>query len=198
MELNWQSQRLARLLYHLAPNSIKKDFDRICSIAPQLDGAGISPLLIKTLLMAEDHRFYWHPGFDIIAIVRAIYNLFRRRRLEGASTIEQQFVRTVTNRYELSLKRKIREIYLAMMVACTFQKDQIARNYLCVAYFGWNMNGLFQACSRLNINPEFISYQGVASLIARIRYPEPEHVSEKRENQIRRRTSYILAKINGT
>jgi len=194
-----QSKRtlvLARLFYFFATKSIKRDFDYICSVSAELNGNIYSPLFIDALLVAEDKRFYRHPGFDILAIIRALYSFIVRRHLQGASTIEQQFVRTITGRYELSLRRKIREIYLSVLLSLSVQKEFIARHYLSVAYFGWQMNGLQQACQRLQLNPENISIEGAANVIARIRYPEPELATEYRKYQILRRTKYILSKIN--
>ena len=55
--------------------------------------------LVTFLVIGEDHRYYKHPGFDIIGICRAIYkNVFLGKR-EGASTIEQQLVRVLTEDY---------------------------------------------------------------------------------------------------
>jgi penicillin-binding protein 1A len=55
-------------------------------------------LLIAHLISGEDHRFYNHIGFDPIAILRAIYKRIDAGKIEGASTIEQQYVRTCTER----------------------------------------------------------------------------------------------------
>ena len=63
----------------------------------------------------------------------------------GASTINQQLVRVLTNRYERTFKRKVKEILLASLVARAIPKTDIPGIYLSVAYFGWRMNGLVQA-----------------------------------------------------
>lgn len=197
-----RSYRFAKFLYGLAPNSIKRDYDLICQISAQLDGVGFSQTIVNALIVAEDHRFYKHPGFDLIAIARAIWSILVRRRIQGASTIEQQFVRKITGRYELTIIRRVREIYLAIMLSFTYKKEVIARHYLSVAYFGWQMNGLREASKRLSFNPEFPSQEDAAKIIARLRYPEPEVSSDLRKAQIWDRTEYILAKMgkrsNGT
>ena len=44
--------------------------------------------LVNAVLAAEDHRFYTHPGFDLRAIFRALYqNLRDEASLQGGSTI---------------------------------------------------------------------------------------------------------------
>ncbi|MDX1679327.1 MAG: biosynthetic peptidoglycan transglycosylase, partial [Akkermansiaceae bacterium] len=43
----------------------------------------------KAILAREDERFYYHPGFDPIGMVRAVFMNLKGKR-EGASTISQQ------------------------------------------------------------------------------------------------------------
>src|SRR5678809_1182013 len=48
----------------------------------------ISPLLRKTIIAKEDKYFYYHPGINPIAVIRATFkNIFRMKRTSGASTI---------------------------------------------------------------------------------------------------------------
>ena len=55
--------------------------------------------LKAAVIAAEDQRFYYHLGFDPIAIVRAAYtNVREARRVSGASTITQQVVRLIRPR----------------------------------------------------------------------------------------------------
>src|SRR5262245_58755153 len=61
------------------------------------------PVVVQRLLVSgEDHRHGRHPGFDCVAIGRAIWRRLTQGANEGASTIEQQIVRVTTNRYERS------------------------------------------------------------------------------------------------
>src|SRR3989344_941891 len=57
----------------------------------------IPPLLIKGFIAAEDKRFFYHPGIDVVAISRAlITNAFYKigyGQRSGASTITQQLAR---------------------------------------------------------------------------------------------------------
>ena len=62
--------------------------------------------LSKLLISGEDHRFYYHLGFDTIAICRALRNRLIYNRIEGASTIEQQLVRVLMNDFEKTYKRR--------------------------------------------------------------------------------------------
>ena len=61
---------------------------------------GLFPAHLKAaVIAAEDQRFRYHPGFDPIAIVRALYsNTLQQRTISGASTITQQVVRLIRPR----------------------------------------------------------------------------------------------------
>jgi membrane peptidoglycan carboxypeptidase len=152
----------------------------------------ISNNLINCLIIAEDRRFYQHFGIDFKAISKAIlqniFNNFKR----GASTIEQQIVRTITKRYEITYRRKVREILLAPLVDKMITKNDITGFYLFIAYYGYQMEGIKNACFKLNLNFENITMENSARLIARIKYPETKLPTIKRINQINSRYNKIL------
>lgn len=186
---------ILRFLYSFSTQSIRNDFNKIALILSVSPDNGVSPALISALVVAEDRRFYRHSGIDSRAIIRAIWSTIFRGRLQGASTIEQQLVRTIIHRYELSLTRKLREFLLAVMVSSAFSKQRIARAYLSFAYFGWQMNGINEACHRLKYNLHNLSIYQAANVVARIKYPEPETASQSRKEQIHIRTRFISKQI---
>ena len=151
------------------------------------------PLVAQCLLISgEDHRHRWHPGFDAIAICRALWRRIAYGLREGASTIEQQIVRTITGRYERTLQRKLLEILLAILVSRFYAKSQLPAIYLAIAYYGWRMNGYRQACERLKLHPSSLSLEDAAGLVARLKYPEPRVAPITRVLQIRRRSQHLL------
>ena len=80
--------RNGQLLYALAdPNAGNRTYvplDRI------------SPLLVQATIATEDKRFYENPGFDVLALTRAIVTAAREQQaVAGTSTITQQLVRAV-------------------------------------------------------------------------------------------------------
>jgi len=90
--------------------------------------AEISPQVIAATLAAEDARFFYHPGFDPLAIGRAAYNAWRGARpSSGASTITQQLVKEPGPR---TLGAKLREIVRAGRVEREWPKDRILEEYL--------------------------------------------------------------------
>ncbi len=168
---------------------------RVSDLLKESDGLSVSPVLIELLITAEDHRYQFHPGVDPIALCRALWHSLVLRKRGGGSTIAMQLVRVITGRYERTLHRKILEILLAVRLTCTVSKDQLPKIYLSVAYFGWQMNGIRQACRRLRIDPARVEYQDAASLVARLKYPEPRQPSKKKITQISGRSRYILRRF---
>ncbi len=96
----------------------------------------------------EDVRFYKHNGVDPQGIVRAVFAQISGGA-EGASTITQQLVRNTVlsnEQFEQSLKRKVREAYIAIQMEKMYTKDQILNMYLNTIYFGHSAYGI-QAAS---------------------------------------------------
>jgi membrane carboxypeptidase/penicillin-binding protein PbpC len=86
----------------------------------------VADSLIKLLVVGEDRRFWNHGGVDLLAMCRALCHILIHRQLHGASTIEQQLVRTLTGYRKLSLKRKAREIILACVLGDFLDKREVA------------------------------------------------------------------------
>ena len=152
-------------------------------------------LLIAALVLAEDHRFYKHGGVDPIGMARALWRYLTSRPLEGGSTIEQQFVRTVTGDYRRSISRKVKEIILAARLHQIADKDTIAVHYLLVAYCGWRMTGMLRSAHRLGIDLKQPTMAEAAAIVARIKFPEPEKHNAVRALKITDRKAYILRKL---
>lgn len=153
----------------------------------------IPPIILQQVLLSgEDHRFFDHPGYDKVAICRVLWRRFTKGSREGGSTIEQQLVRIITGDRRYSVKRKFKEISLAVLLADKYPKVIIPSVYLSLSYFGWRMNGIFQACNRLNISLSDVSLNEAAHLIARLKYPEPRITPATRKKQINNRANYIL------
>ncbi len=154
-------------------------------------------MLNKLLISGEDHRFRYHFGFDVIAILRAIKKRVLNNKIEGASTIEQQLVRILSNDFEKTFTRKIKEIFLATTLSKLVPRNDIPGIYLQVAYYGTEMNGLEQVYKKMDIiNPKLISKEVCAGIIARIKYPEPKKNNIDRLKQIEFRKKHLLELYN--
>ena len=101
----------------------------------------ISPVLLAATIATEDKDFYNHPGFDIWAISRALWENYRTGgEGGGASTITQQLARALLlspeERAQRTYSRKAREIILAAEITRRYTKDEILELYLNEIYYG--------------------------------------------------------------
>ncbi len=71
----------------------------------------------QAFVAAEDGRFWQHPGFDPIGIVRAAYSNYQGSgSRQGASTITQQLTRMLMLSNKRTYERKIKELILSIRV----------------------------------------------------------------------------------
>jgi len=157
-----------------------------------LDCTKASPVVVKMLVLGEDKRYYSHGGVDLRGIMRAIWILLTRGERQGASTIEQQCVRTLASDFEYSVRRKLREMVLATVLSRKAPKSRIPHLYLSVAHFGYGMQGLAAACIRLGKDVNSLSPRDAAELIARLKYPQPKNLTAAWQQKLLRRTEHLL------
>lgn len=174
-------------------NQLVKSIDKLRT---EVSGTRISDNLLELLVAGEDHRFWLHFGVDPIGLARAFWRTAFCNKREGGSTIAMQLVRTITKRYELSPRRKLKEIYLATRITLTFERKEILKLYLNVAYFGWNMHGLEQACKALRFDKSALTNYEAASIVARLKYPEPRFNNHRKLKVIDLRANHIINRFN--
>jgi penicillin-binding protein 1B len=96
-------------------------------------------LLVAGIQSVEDRNFKDHPGIDVWGITRAMWaNLKARRWVQGGSTITQQLVKNTMLTNARDVRRKLRELGLALMIDARFDKRTILEAYLNRAYIGQN------------------------------------------------------------
>ncbi len=109
----------------------------------------IPKTVINSFLSAEDKNFFSHPGVDAKGVIRAVFNniqnLFKSKRLEGASTITQQVAKNFLLTNEVSLNRKIKEAILAFRIERALTKERILELYLNQIYLGSGAYGVAAA-----------------------------------------------------
>ena len=159
-------------------------------------GIEFSDNLLELLVAGEDHRFWSHFGVDPIGLARAFWKTTFCNKREGGSTIAMQLVRTITKRYEISPQRKFKEIYLATRLTLTIERKEILKLYLNVAYFGWNMHGLKQTCKVLGLDKSTLSNYEAASIVARLKYPEPRFNKNSKLSVVDVRANHIISRFN--
>lgn len=97
----------------------------------------LPPVMIHSVLAAEDKRFFEHGPFDIVRVVgAAVYDLGRGYRAQGASTIDMQVARTFFFTTKREWRRKLKETLMAFEIDQRFSKKQIFQLYANDIYLG--------------------------------------------------------------
>ena len=107
--------------------------------------SAISKHLVNATIAIEDARYYEHSGVDYFGVLRALVNNLAGGRLEGGSTITQQFVRNTILADEMddiSIKRKVREAYIATQLEKMYSKDELLLMYLNTINYGAGAYGV--------------------------------------------------------
>lgn len=93
--------------------------------------------LQNATIAIEDKDFYSHPGFNPTGgMLRAAKAIVFKQRLEGGSTITQQLIKNTLLSPERTVKRKIKEIFLAVWAEMLYSKEQILEMYLNTVPYG--------------------------------------------------------------
>ncbi len=102
----------------------------------------------NAVIAIEDKRFREHQGVDWYRTAGAVVTLFTKGSDFGGSTITQQLVKNLTGEDEVSLTRKVKEIFRALNLEKKYSKDKILETYLNVVNFGGSSQGV-QAAANL-------------------------------------------------
>lgn len=103
----------------------------------------IPPQVVNAVLATEDHRFYDHLGVDFLGIFRAmIENMRANDVVQGGSSITQQLAKNLFLSPERTVKRKLREAFLALWIEVRLTKREILKLYLDRVYLGGGTYGV--------------------------------------------------------
>ena len=99
--------------------------------------------LIDAVLTREDQGFYRHHGFSLRGLARALWNRLTGQYKSGGSTITQQLAgRLYADRSDMSIRRKLVELWYAIQMERQYTKDEILEMYLNEMDFGHNTQGV--------------------------------------------------------
>jgi penicillin-binding protein 1B len=100
--------------------------------------SAIPTRMAQAVIAIEDRRFYEHPGIDPIRMFGAVVTNLRgeKRYLVGGSTLTQQLVKNFFLTPEKSLRRKLLEQFMALILERKATKDEILELYLNDVYLG--------------------------------------------------------------
>lgn len=157
--------------------------------------------LIDAVLAIEDRRFFKHGGVDPVGIARALWqNLRSEEALQGGSTITQQLAKNFFLTPERTLRRKINEALLAIVIEERQSKEQILELYLNEIYLGqrgaMSIHGIGEA-SRVFLRKEIqsITVPDAALLAGMIRAPNLYNPSKNPKNATERRNSVLKSML---
>ncbi len=103
----------------------------------------IPGFVIEAFVAAEDIRFFEHHGVDYRGILRAfLKNVEAGKIVQGGSTITQQVAKSLLLSPEKSLRRKIREAVLSLIIEKYLTKEEILFLYLNRIYLGYSAYGV--------------------------------------------------------
>lgn len=186
--------RNGEMLYEMIdPNAGRRTYTKL---------ENISPYVLAATIAIEDKEFYNHPGFDILALTRAmITNYTSGEVVSGASTITQQLARTLfftpEERVEVSYRRKAKEIILSSEITRRYSKDEILELYLNEINYG-NMAYGIQAAAEtyFNTNAKDLTLAQSAFLAGLPQAPSVYDIHNNREPTLNRNKQVLIAMYN--
>lgn len=156
--------------------------------------AQIPKRMIDAVLAIEDRRFYEHPGIDPIGAIGALWRNIRgdKAYLAGGSTLTQQIVKNTFLTPAKTLKRKLSEQFIALVMERRLSKDQILELYLNEVVLGqrgpFEIHGVAEAARTFfGVDLRNISIAQAATIAGVIQSPSrlspfrnPERALERR------------------
>src|SRR6056297_1938882 len=151
----------------------------------------------QAVIAAEDSHFYDHMGIDPEGILRAIWKDIKLRELKyGGSTITQQLIRSTFLTNKKTIKRKVREVILALELDRRHSKEEILEWYLNQVPFGSNAYGV-EAASQVYFDKSAseLKVQEAATLAALIKAPSYFSPYGKHKQELLTRKDYVLNRM---
>lgn len=112
-------------------------------------GSEVPEKFAVCLTQYEDKRFWYHPGVDPFALMRAVQlNLTQSRVVSGGSTLTMQLARIARGNQSRTVGQKVIEMLWALYLECSYSKAEILRMYASNAPFGGNVVGIEAAAWR--------------------------------------------------
>ena len=96
--------------------------------------------LVNALLAIEDRQFYSHIGVDPRGVARAAVATLSGKGVQGGSTLTQQLVKNFYLTPERTLKRKVTEMVMALLLELHYDKQEILEAYVNEIYLGQDRN----------------------------------------------------------
>ena len=96
--------------------------------------------VVDALISVEDRRFYSHHGIDPRGIARAVFMTVTGKSVQGGSTLTQQLIKNFYLTSERTLRRKLTEMVMALLLEMHYSKQEILETYFNEVYLGQDGN----------------------------------------------------------
>lgn len=151
---------------------------------------------VNAVVAVEDHRFYKHGPFDLLAIGRALWNNLKSRSfIEGGSTITQQLAKNLFFTQDKIFERKIAEIFMARDLERIYGKNTVLELYVNTIYFGSGYYCIYDASEGyFHVDPqEMTDYQ--CTMLAGIPNAPSVYSLDERPDLASQRQKQVLNKM---
>lgn len=144
LDLNDFTLNQSSIIYYQDSNG---DYQKLTTVKSSenriwIDGDQIPQHMKDALVAIEDKRFYTHKGVDWFRTAHAALNMFTGGSTFGGSTITQQLIKNLTQQDDITVQRKLLEIFQALDLEKNYDKDEILEYYLNAVYFGEGCYGV--------------------------------------------------------
>jgi penicillin-binding protein 1A len=153
LNINASKMSLTSFVYVNDENGAPQEYQKVYNLENRvwIDFKDIPQNMKNAIIAIEDKRFYDHKGVDWLRTSGAMLNLLKGTQSYGGSTLTQQLIKNITEDNQVSLTRKLREIFRAIELEERYSKDEILESYLNVVNFGGGSRGV-QAAANLYFN----------------------------------------------
>ena len=148
---------------------------------------------VQAIIVFEDKRFYYHPGVDPLAVLRAVASNIRAGRIvSGASTLTMQTMRLLEGNKPRTFRQKLKESFLAVIAEIRLGKSNILSLYAAHAPFGGNVIGIEAASWRyFNRSPASLTWAEAATLAVLPNQPSLVHPGANRAVLLEKRNTLL-------
>ena len=193
---NYELEQNSYLYYVDSSGQIRKYQDIFAATSSAwADLEDIPEDMIHAAVAIEDHRFFEHQGVDWVTTIKACARMFFGDSSVGGSSITQQLIKNVLLTEDeaaddVTVQRKVLEIFRAVQVEKQYSKDEILEMYLNFIYLGQGCRGVKSAAETYyGKEVESLTAAECASIIGITNsptwydpYQNPENNHERKEN----------------
>ncbi|MCE9626271.1 MAG: penicillin-binding protein 1C, partial [Deltaproteobacteria bacterium] len=97
--------------------------------------------LVEAVQLYEDRYFYWHPGFNPLALARSAFATYAQDNRQGGSTLTMQLARRLEGISSRTVGGKVKQILAALLLELRYSKREILEAYLNLVPYGGNVEG---------------------------------------------------------